>query len=243
MLTLNTKVGKQPINLFYFYEEIIFFLLGISFLTSCSGDSEQPENTSWQGSEALQKSGTSDPIDPVLKDLYIKMINSQSYIAYENAINDFDSKLGNKIPDSERLAGANILRWVQNNLSLTGFTSYPNAVSQYNNVVNLAVAEANANYQFHEYLNGSKPGLLIPILEEQQPVEPNNCPKCTTARNNCTNAANSTYRSAVAKAAASLRKGDIGEFIYKDACTEARINKDSALSSCIRTFNACCNGY
>ncbi|PHK36491.1 hypothetical protein VF13_37065 [Nostoc linckia z16] len=221
-------------------KKLLVVLLGTLFLAACSHDSEQAVPFD-AGTEASTSLWQKDPVDPVLKQLYVTMINSKSYASFSQALNAFNSKLGDEIPDSELSSGSQMLTWVSGNLARTGFTSYAQAASEWDNVISLHSAVAAANNQFFNYLAGTAPGTLVPVLGSVQPV-PTSCPKCTQQFLNCSAAADAAYASAVQSASNQLKAGTISEYSFSDKVSDATIALDRADSRCTRNYNSCCIG-
>ncbi|KAF2518335.1 hypothetical protein E0W68_09955 [Flavobacterium salilacus subsp. salilacus] len=229
-------------------KKLFLFLLGIVFLTSCSSDTQ--ESIKYDDTSIVTNSMTQDQlmpkstIDPVLKQLYVEMINSQSYIDYDNSRVAFYEKLGDNIPDSEMDSENKMLTWIQNNITQTGFQNYQEAVDKHEDVVALGIAAIEANLTFHEYLAGAAPGALIPILDELQPV-PTRCSGCVKAYNNCVSIANSEYGTAMQQASQSFTEGG-GVFNYSNQ-RGYTLSTDNAYYDMIRSvkmcsihFEACC---
>lgn len=221
-------------------------MLGLVLLTSCSNDTQEPtvQNTSVIANSAdqdeLNLKGT---IDPVLKQLYIDMISSQSYIDYDNARSAFYEKLGGNIPVSEMDAGNKMLAWIQNNLTQTGFLSYQEALDKHEDVVALGIEAIEANLTFHEHLAGAATDALVPILDELEPL-PANCKACIKAYKNCVGIANRQYGEAMQQASHSFTEGGssyLGNYLQYQRTTDTiYYNRARAISSCETNFEICC---
>lgn len=227
-------------------KKLLLLLLGVSLLTSCSNDEEStifndsPTNTNVLTQERVTKSAA---VDPVLKGLYIDMINSPSYKAFDDAVKAFGDKLGDDIPDSEMEDESKMLNWISNNLTLTGFSSYQVAVQDWDNVVGLSSIAIDANYSFHEYLAGTTSGELLKVIElvEPQP-QPTNCEECYAQFQICSKSAHSKYTNAVELAAYALKKGYISDHGYGEACAAASLARNKAIRKCHQAMDNCCPG-
>lgn len=212
----------------------------VYILTSCSGDNEATIYNDESKTVTLKNVTTTDP---VLKDLYVTMINSQSYVNYDRARAAFDAKIGNAIPQSELATEDLMLRWIANNISKTGFTSYASAENEHKNVLALMSISFQANAGFYNYFEGTSPGALVPILQEiVQPISsPYSCKPCERAHINCTNAAMSAYDKALKNISLSL-KDPIGGAKWTTAIDNAVKNYMYATRKCDMTFESCCSG-
>ncbi|KAF2518334.1 hypothetical protein E0W68_09950 [Flavobacterium salilacus subsp. salilacus] len=226
-------------------KKLFLFLLGITFLISCSNDTQ--ETTTFNDTSADVNSTTSTPMlksasaDPVLKQLYIDMINSQSYIAFNNAVITFNDKLGDQIPDSEMSSSSKMLGWVQNNITQTGFLNYQEAVDKWDDVEALSTIAFDTNYTFFDYLAGTAPGTLLLVIEEVEPT-PLSCEECQAQFNSCSKVAHSAYTAAVEKACDQRKLGNISKSDLYKACTEAGLARDKALRKCHEGRKDCCEG-
>lgn len=221
-------------------KKLFLALLGTVLLASCSHDNEASVDFNDQDANAnsmFQK----DPIDQTLKDLYVNMLNSKSYINYENARKAFDAKLGTAIPASEITTSAKVLNWVSKNLSQTTFTSYAAAVAEHDNVVALSATAIQANLGFYNYLNGTAPGTLVPILDEMEPVT-TGCEACMKSFKNCTSVANSEYTNSIQAASASFLNGGSSLSGYANDVDHALYVRNQARASCRYSFVRCCSG-
>lgn len=213
----------------------------VYILTSCSGDNEATIYNDKFKTVTLKNVTTTDP---VLKDLYVTMINSQSYLNYGRARAAFDAKMGNAIPQSELATEDLMLRWIANNISKTGFTSYTGAENEHKNVLALNSISLQVNKNFYDYLVGTASGSLIPILQEIQtpPVSAFSCKPCERAHINCTNAAMSAYDKALKNISLAFREGEIGGNKWSAAQDNAVKNYMYATRKCDMTFESCCSG-
>lgn len=229
-------------------KNLFIFLLGISILTSCSNDTggtTMPDNESGVVTdEATEFALKSTGINPVLKQLYIDKLNSQSYHNYDTARAAFYNTLGANIPDSELGSSDKMLRWVQNNLTQTGFQSYQEASDKYDDLKTLGVAAIQDNLTFHQYLASVSPVELVPILNESI-VVPTDCSACVTGFMNCINIAHEEYSNTAASSASQFVGGGMqaqGFEDYHEEITLAYIDLQRALSGCDTAFDRCCTG-
>jgi hypothetical protein len=224
-------------------KKLLFLATGILLFISCSNDTEQIKISDSEAVEINSLSSEmtlkSDPVDPVLKQLYIDMINSQSYIDFNNAIVAFDDKLGDNIPDSELSSSNKILNWVQNNITQTGFQNYQEAVDKWDDVEALSAIAIEANYTFHEYLAGTRPGSLFTVIEEVNPVT-SDCPECYQQFLSCSNTAHNTYAAVVEVAAGLFKTGQISKYSYQSICDAASLTRTKADRKCHETMTNCC---
>ena len=231
-------------------KKIFLFLLGITFLTSCSSDTQ--ESVTYDDTSIVTNSVSQEQlmlksasVDPVLKQLYIDMINSPSYINYDTARVAFYEKLGSTIPDSEMDADNKMLAWIQNNITQTGFQNYQEAVDKHDDVVALGIAAIKDNLTFHEYLAGTAPGALTPILDELEPV-PTECKACIKAYNNCVSIANSEYGDAMQQACQSFTSGggsyNVANYLeYQRATERAYDDMSRSVKICGMHLRQCCD--
>ncbi|AXG74014.1 hypothetical protein DVK85_07055 [Flavobacterium arcticum] len=230
-------------------KKIFLFLLGVISLTSCSNDIQ--ESVTYDDTSIITNSVNQEQlmlksasVDSVLKQLYIDMINSQSYIDYDTARVAFYDKLGYDIPDSEMDLGNKMLGWIQSNITQTGFLNYQEAVDKHEDVVALGIAAIQANYSFYKYLAGAAPNVLAPILDELQPI-PTLCSGCVKTYNNCVGIANSEYGAAMQQASQSFINGggsyDVGNYLeYHRTIEKAYYSRDRSVKMCAMHFKSCC---
>lgn len=132
----------------------LLLLFIITLLLSFSANAQEPVNPD-HGS-----------VDPILKELYIKMIRSESHKNFDKASKAFTDKMGDEIPDDKLSSEGEMLDWIKNNILLTNFDSYQEAVREWNNVIALSSISVNANMAFHEYLAEAEPGAFLEVLME-----------------------------------------------------------------------------
>lgn len=220
-------------------KKLFLFLMGIAFLVSCSDDSQAPNDASATTETTTHQTLKSGTADPVLKQLYVDMINSRSYIEFNTAVTVFNDKLGNQIPENEMTTSTKMLQWIANNLSSTNFQSHLEAINKWDDVETLSAVEYNANYSFHNYLGGTQPGTLITIIEEVEPT-PSACVICQNQYRVCINIVFKAYASIIENAADELKAGTITEHSYNSTKSSALSIRRKAQSNCIRTLNQCC---
>ncbi|AXG74013.1 hypothetical protein DVK85_07050 [Flavobacterium arcticum] len=221
-------------------KKLLLSLFGIFVLASCSNDTEESvtfnEASVEANSSMMLKSASADP---VLKQLYIDRVNSQSYIDFDNAIVAFNDKLGTTIPDSEMDSSNKMLGWVQNNITQTGFLNYQEAEDKWDNVETLSAIELNANYNFHDYLAGTTPGTLLIVIEEVRPVI-SSCKECYAQFLVCSKAVNDNYTGLIELAVGLHKGGYISNKSYSVICAEADLQRIKGDRKCHETMDDCC---
>lgn len=165
-------------------KKVVLLVTTILFMLACSSESSI-DLTESNESNSYKKIGGYD-----LKEEYLAMVESQSYIDYLVVSKEFHTNIAEgEEPDFED--AAEMLLWIENNLSQTTFSTYQDAEDQWTAVkskIGIMIAD---NESFFDAYFETKPETLIgiiPLPEEGQTTS--NCEQlCNSAFSACGGAA------------------------------------------------------
>lgn len=105
-----------------------------------------------QNSEAVKPDANRESLVAKMETLYYKLVNSESYIALQDAQEIYHPKVNMKVNGKEMLASGDVKGWVRANLNRTSFKTEAEADAAYDTYMGFVAAQRKENNEYFEFL-------------------------------------------------------------------------------------------